>query len=74
MNRPPGRRRDPGQPARDPARHRRPAGRAGFSFVFVTLATLRALGEWLWTYSRQTTMVLGGVTVLVGLVPWLKRG
>ena len=51
----------------------------GFSFVFVALGTLSgALGDWLWTYMRPITMVLGVVTILVGiaflgLVPWLQR-
>ena len=51
----------------------------GFSFVFVVLGTLSgALGEWLWTYMHQITMVLGLFTILVGLafvglVPWLQR-
>jgi cytochrome c-type biogenesis protein len=51
----------------------------GFSFVFVTLGTLSgALGDWLWSYQRQITLVLGVFTILVGvaflgLVPWLQR-
>lgn len=51
----------------------------GFTFVFVALGTLSgALGDWLWTYMRQITVVLGFVTILVGfsflgLVPWLQR-
>ena len=51
----------------------------GFSFVFVALGTLSgALGEWLFRYTRQISVVLGMFTVLVGvafvgLVPWLQR-
>jgi cytochrome c-type biogenesis protein len=51
----------------------------GFSFVFVALGTLSgALGTWLWTYMRTITVVLGALTILVGLaflglVPWLQR-
>ncbi len=51
----------------------------GFSFVFVALGTLSgALGDWLWSYQRQITLVLGVFTILVGvaflgLVPWLQR-
>jgi len=51
----------------------------GFSFVFVTLGTLSgALGDWLWAYRQQITVVLGCLTILVGiafvgLVPWLQR-
>jgi cytochrome c-type biogenesis protein len=51
----------------------------GFTFVFVALGTLSgALGEWLFAYSREITVVLGLVTIVVGLafiglVPWLQR-
>jgi cytochrome c-type biogenesis protein len=51
----------------------------GFSFVFVALGTLSgALGTWLWTYMRPITVVLGVLTIVVGLaflglVPWLQR-
>jgi cytochrome c-type biogenesis protein len=51
----------------------------GFSFVFVALGTLSgALGTWLWTYMHPLTVVLGALTILVGLaflglVPWLQR-
>ena len=39
----------------------------GFSFVFVTLGTLSgALGDWLWAYRQQITVVLGCLTILVG--------
>ena len=51
----------------------------GFSFVFVALGTLSgALGDLLWEYMRPITVVLGVVTILVGLaflgvVPWFQR-
>jgi cytochrome c-type biogenesis protein len=51
----------------------------GFTTWFVILGTATgALGEWLWEYKREISMVLGAVTVLVGLVfmgavPWLQR-
>ncbi len=51
----------------------------GFSFVFVALGTLSgALGDWLFAYTRQISIALGVVTILVGiaflgLVPWLQR-
>ena len=51
----------------------------GFSFVFVALGTLSgALGTWLWTYMHPLTVVLGVLTIVVGLaflglVPWLQR-
>ena len=51
----------------------------GFTAWFVVLGTATgALGEWLWAYKREISMVLGGVTILVGLVfmgavPWLQR-
>jgi cytochrome c-type biogenesis protein len=51
----------------------------GFTFVFVALGTLSgALGDWLFRYSREITVVLGLVTIVVGLafiglVPWLQR-
>src|SRR5690349_5742970 len=51
----------------------------GFTFVFVALGTLSgALGDWLFRYSRQITVVLGLVTIVVGLafiglLPWLQR-
>jgi cytochrome c-type biogenesis protein len=52
---------------------------AGFSFVFVALGTLSgALGEWLLVYTRQISIVLGVLTILVGIaflgfVPWMQR-
>jgi cytochrome c-type biogenesis protein len=54
----------------------------GFTVWFVVLGTLSgALGEWLWEYKQQISMVLGAVTVVVGLVfmgalgwiPFLQR-
>jgi cytochrome c-type biogenesis protein len=51
----------------------------GFSAVFVALGTATgALGDWLVVYSREISIVLGFVTILVGiaflgLVPWLQR-
>ena len=51
----------------------------GFSFVFVALGTLSgALGDWLFRYTREISVVLGVFTILVGvvfvgLVPWLQR-
>jgi cytochrome c-type biogenesis protein len=51
----------------------------GFSFVFVVLGTLSgALGDWLWEYMRTISVVLGVITIVVGLaflgaLPWLQR-
>ena len=51
----------------------------GFSFVFVALGTLSgALGDLLWDHMREISVVLGLVTILVGiaflgLVPWMQR-
>ena len=51
----------------------------GFTTWFVILGTATgALGEWLWAYKREISMVLGALTILVGLVfmgavPWLQR-
>jgi cytochrome c-type biogenesis protein len=51
----------------------------GFSFVFISFGTLfGALGSWLFEYQRQLSIVLGAITILlglafVGLVPWLQR-
>ncbi len=51
----------------------------GFSFVFVSFGTLfGAVGEWLFTYERTITVVLGSLTILLGLVflgvvPWMQR-
>ncbi|HET6627152.1 MAG TPA: cytochrome c biogenesis protein CcdA [Nocardioidaceae bacterium] len=52
---------------------------AGFSFVFVALGTLSgALGDWLFTYMRQISVVLGVLTILVGIavlgfLPFMQR-
>jgi len=51
----------------------------GFSAVFVSLGTLSgALGAWLVTWQREITLVLGTLTIVLGLVfaglvPWLQR-
>lgn len=54
----------------------------GFTAWFVVVGvTTGALGSWLWEYKRQISVVLGSVTILVGLVfmgllsflPWLQR-
>jgi len=51
----------------------------GFSFVFVSFGALfGAVGDWLWEYQRPVTVVLGLLTILVGIaflgaVPWLQR-
>ena len=51
----------------------------GFSFVFVSFGALfGAVGEWLFTYERPITIVLGSLTIVLGLVflgvvPWLQR-
>lgn len=51
----------------------------GFSVVFVAMGTaFGALGDWLIVYSREISIVLGAVTILVGVaflgfVPWLQR-
>ena len=51
----------------------------GFSFVFVSYgALIGAVGEWLFRYERPITIVLGVLTILLGLVflgvvPWLQR-
>ena len=51
----------------------------GFSAVFVALGTLSgAVGSWLVSWQREITVVLGALTVLLGLafaglVPWLQR-
>ncbi len=51
----------------------------GFSLVFVALGTASgALGEWLVTYTREISVVLGAVTILVGVaflgfIPFLQR-
>jgi cytochrome c-type biogenesis protein len=51
----------------------------GFSFVFVSFGTLfGAVGDWLFAYQRQITVVLGVLVILlglafVGLVPFMQR-
>ena len=51
----------------------------GFSLVFVALGTASgALGDWLVTYTREISVVLGAFTILVGIafmgfVPWMQR-
>lgn len=51
----------------------------GFSAVFVSFgAFFGQLGDWLFVYSRQISVILGALTVLVGfgflgLIPWLQR-
>ncbi|MGZ4438077.1 MAG: cytochrome c biogenesis CcdA family protein [Nocardioidaceae bacterium] len=51
----------------------------GFTFVFVSYGALfGALGNWLIDYQRPINVVLGTLTILVGiaflgLVPWLQR-
>ena len=51
----------------------------GFSLVFVALGTASgALGEWLVTYTREISVVLGAGTILVGVaflgfIPFLQR-
>lgn len=51
----------------------------GFSFVFVSFgALIGGVGNWLFTYERPLTVVLGSLTVLLGLVfvgvvPWMQR-
>jgi len=51
----------------------------GFSAVFVALGTASgALGDWLFIYMREISVVLGVVTILVGVaflgfIPWMQR-
>lgn len=51
----------------------------GFTVVFVSFGTLfGAAGAWLFEYQRTLSIVLGALTVLlglafIGLVPWLQR-
>jgi len=51
----------------------------GFSFVFVSFGALMgAVGDWLFTYQRPITVVLGIFVILLGLVflgvvPWMQR-
>lgn len=52
---------------------------AGFSFVYVTYGTLfGSVGRWLFEYQDQISVVLGGVTIVLGMaflgaIPWLQR-
>lgn len=51
----------------------------GFSAVFVALGTASgALGDWLVTYAREISVVLGALTIVVGIaflgfLPWMQR-
>jgi cytochrome c-type biogenesis protein len=51
----------------------------GFSFVFVSLGAVSgALGDWLIIYTREISVVLGVLTILVGIaflgfIPWMQR-
>ena len=51
----------------------------GFTFVFVSYGALfGAVGDWLWEYQDPITIVLGAMTILLGVaflgaVPWLQR-
>lgn len=51
----------------------------GFSFVFVSFgALIGGVGEWFFEYERPITIVLGSLTILLGLVfvgvvPWMQR-
>ena len=51
----------------------------GFSAVFVALGTASgALGGWLFAYMREISVVLGVLTILVGIaflgfIPWMQR-
>ena len=51
----------------------------GFSFVFVSFgALIGGIGDWLFAYQRQITVVLGSLTIVLGLVflgvvPWMQR-
>jgi cytochrome c-type biogenesis protein len=51
----------------------------GFSFVFVSFgALIGGVGAWLFEYERPITVVLGSMTILLGLVfvgvvPWMQR-
>lgn len=52
---------------------------AGFSFVFVSFGALfGAVGRRFYAYQDQITLVLGGMTILLGIaflgaIPWLQR-
>lgn len=51
----------------------------GFSFVFISFASLMgSIGGWLWEYQDTITIILGALTILLGLaflglVPWMQR-
>jgi cytochrome c-type biogenesis protein len=51
----------------------------GFSFVFISFgALIGGVGEWFFEHERPITMVLGSLTIVLGLVflgvvPWLQR-
>lgn len=51
----------------------------GFTVVFVSFGTLfGAVGQWLFAYQRPITVVLGSLTIVLGLVfmglvPWVQR-
>lgn len=51
----------------------------GFSFVFISFGALfGAVGEWLFLYQREISIVLGSLVILLGLafmgvVPWFQR-
>lgn len=51
----------------------------GFSVIFVCYGALAGgIGGWLWEYQREITVVLGCLTILLGVaflgaVPWLQR-
>jgi cytochrome c-type biogenesis protein len=51
----------------------------GFSFVFISFgALIGAVGNWLFSYQRQITVVLGALVIVLGLVfigvvPWMQR-
>ena len=50
----------------------------GFSAVFVALGTASGALDWLIVYSREISVVLGVVTILVGIaflgfIPWMQR-
>ena len=51
----------------------------GFSFVFISFgALIGAVGDWLFAYQRELTVVLGVLVIALGLVflgvvPWMQR-
>jgi cytochrome c-type biogenesis protein len=52
---------------------------AGFSFVFISYGALfGGIGDWLFEYQRQISIVLGALVILLGItflgaLPWLQR-